>query len=84
MLVYFGGVKDLWANGTVTGQPITEIFLYDLLNRRWYMQSATGGVPEMRRRFCAGVTWPPDQSSYNMWSPVLSASDLGVQADMRA
>ncbi|KAK1975755.1 hypothetical protein LZ30DRAFT_786055 [Colletotrichum cereale] len=29
--------------------------------------TATGQVPEMRRRFCAGVTWAPDQSSYNIY-----------------
>jgi hypothetical protein len=66
MLVYFGGVKDLYANGTVTGQPMNEIFLYDVLSGKWYIQAATGDMPDMRRRFCAGVTWAPDQSSYNM------------------
>lgn len=66
MLVYFGGVKDLFGNGTITPQPMDQIFLYDVLSNKWYIQNATGVVPEVRRRFCAGVTWAPDQSSYNM------------------
>jgi len=66
MLVYFGGVKDLFANGTVTGQSMDQIFIYDVLSGKWYSQTASGQIPEMRRRFCAGVAWADDQSSYNM------------------
>ena len=66
MLVYFGGVQDLHGNGTVVGQPMDKILLYDVLSSKWYTQNATGTVPQMRRRFCAGATWAPDQSSYNM------------------
>ena len=66
MLVYFGGVMDPSGNGTVIGQPLTTIFLYDVLSSKWYTQTASGTVPSIRRRFCAGVTWPADQSSYNM------------------
>lgn len=65
MLVYFGGVQDT-RNGTISGQPMDEIFLYDIAISRWYKQTATGDVPGMRARFCAGVTWADDQSSYNM------------------
>ena len=71
MLVYFGGVQEIRdSNGTneVVGQPMDEIFLYDVLSSKWYTQPATGTVPSMRRRFCAGATWAPDQSSYNMYS----------------
>ncbi|KAK6209549.1 cell wall anchored protein [Colletotrichum tabaci] len=67
MLVYFGGIQDLSANGTATGQPMDEIFLYDVLSSKWYTQKASGQIPEMRRRFCAGVTWALDQSSYNIY-----------------
>ncbi|OLN85773.1 Kelch repeat-containing protein-like protein 5 [Colletotrichum chlorophyti] len=67
MLVYFGGVQDPYANGTTTGQPMDQIFIYDVLSGKWYTQKATGKVPEMRRRFCADVTWAQDQSSYNIY-----------------
>ncbi|KAK2051845.1 cell wall anchored protein [Colletotrichum caudatum] len=67
MLIYFGGVQDLSANGTATGQPMDQIFIYDVLSSKWYTQKASGGVPEMRRRFCAGVAWAADQSSYNIY-----------------
>jgi len=66
MLVYFGGIQDRYANGTVSGQPMEQIFLYDVLSSKWYIQNATGDVPDMRARFCAGATWASDQSSYNM------------------
>jgi len=66
MLVYFGGIQDP-GNGSLVGQPMDEIHLYDVLSSRWYVQRASGdNVPDMRRRFCAGATWAQDQSSYNM------------------
>ena len=34
---------------------------------KWYTQTATGDVPESRRKFCGGVTWASDQSSYNVY-----------------
>ncbi|KAK1750750.1 autophagy-related protein 3 [Echria macrotheca] len=67
MLVYFGGIQDRYGNGTVEGQPMEQIFLYDVLSSKWYTQNATGDVPEMRARFCAGATWAADQSSYNIY-----------------
>ncbi|PLB51632.1 hypothetical protein P170DRAFT_422622 [Aspergillus steynii IBT 23096] len=67
MLVYFGGVTTPSENGTVRGQPMDEILLYDIANSKWYTQKATGQVPEQRRRFCAGVTWAEDRSSYNIY-----------------
>ena len=66
MLAYFGGVQDPQSNGSWIGQPMETIFLYDRVSSKWYTQNATGTVPPMRRRFCAGATWPADQSSYNM------------------
>jgi hypothetical protein len=66
MLVYFGGVQDKDSNGTMVGQPMDQIYLYDVLSSKWYTQKATGRVPQMRARFCAGATWAFDQSSYNM------------------
>ena len=71
MLVYFGGVQDRYQNGTIVGQPMDQIWLYDVLSSKWYPQTATGTVPEMRARFCAGATWATDQSSYNMYGLTL-------------
>lgn len=65
MLIYFGGVVQN-GNGTIVGQEMDEILLYDILSGRWYTQKTTGTTPGNRRRFCSGVTWPEDQSSYNM------------------
>jgi len=66
MLVYFGGSEDLAADGNFVPEPLSKIYLYDIANTKWYTQTATGRIPENRRRFCAGATWAPDQSSYNM------------------
>ncbi|KAH7116643.1 hypothetical protein B0J13DRAFT_653225 [Dactylonectria estremocensis] len=66
MIIYFGGIRDA-GNGTWEGQPMEEIIIYDILSGKPYVQNATGNVPEPRRRFCAGVTWPDDQSSYNIY-----------------
>jgi hypothetical protein len=66
MLVYLGGVQDIHGNGSWVGQPTETIFLYDVLSSKWYAHNATGAAPPMRRRFCGGATWAPDQSSYNM------------------
>ncbi|KAI0128660.1 hypothetical protein BJ170DRAFT_340465 [Xylariales sp. AK1849] len=66
MLIYFGGVQDL-TNGTIAGQPMDRIFVYDMASSRWYRQKASGDVPGMGARFCAGITWAADQSSYNIY-----------------
>lgn len=66
LLVYFGGLRDEHGNGTAEGQPLDEVFVYDVLSFKWYKQKASGDVPEERSRFCAGVTWAGDRSSYNM------------------
>lgn len=69
MLVYFGGIQTPFGGGnnSWTGVPMSEIYLYDIASGKWYQQTATGDVPDMRRRFCAGVTWAADQSSYNIY-----------------
>ncbi|KAH8195754.1 hypothetical protein TruAng_010082 [Truncatella angustata] len=66
LLVYFGGIQDP-GNGTIIGQPMDEIFVFDMATSRWYKQAANGNVPGSRARFCAGVTWAEDQSSYNVY-----------------
>ncbi|TXC02341.1 hypothetical protein FocTR4_00014710 [Fusarium oxysporum f. sp. cubense] len=67
VLVYFGGSKDLYGNGTLTPQPLNEIFLFDIANQIWYTQKTSGSTPQNRRRFCGGVTWDKDRSSYNIY-----------------
>ncbi|SPN98500.1 uncharacterized protein DNG_01545 [Cephalotrichum gorgonifer] len=68
MLVYMGGVRDVSGNGSaVEGQPMDEVFVYDVLSSKWYVQKASGDVPEMRGLFCAGVAWADDRSSYNIY-----------------
>ncbi|KAK7430021.1 hypothetical protein QQZ08_003411 [Neonectria magnoliae] len=66
LIIYFGGIQAT-SDGSWQGQPMEEIIIYDLLSGKSYTQNATGDVPEMRRRFCAGATWPDDQSSYNIY-----------------
>ncbi|KAI3401857.1 hypothetical protein diail_6416 [Diaporthe ilicicola] len=66
LLIYFGGVQDQ-ENGTTTGQPMDEVFVYDIVSGRWYTQQTSGTTPQMRSRFCSGVTWADDQSSYNIY-----------------
>jgi hypothetical protein len=65
MLVYFGGIQDT-SNGSIIGQPMDEIFLFELASSRWYKQKASGDVPDARARFCAGATWAEDKSSFNV------------------
>ncbi|KAF2188975.1 hypothetical protein K469DRAFT_684242 [Zopfia rhizophila CBS 207.26] len=52
---------------TIPQMPMSEIKLYDIANAKWYTQTATGDVPDARRRFCAGSTWAKDRSSYNVY-----------------
>ncbi|KAF2735105.1 hypothetical protein EJ04DRAFT_534423 [Polyplosphaeria fusca] len=66
ILVYFGGIQ-IADNGTTVGVPMSDIFLYDVVNQHWYQETATGDVPEDRRRFCADATWADDRSSYNIY-----------------
>ncbi|EPE04906.1 cell wall anchored protein [Ophiostoma piceae UAMH 11346] len=67
MLVYLGGITDLYGNDTISGQGLDTVFLYDVLSSKWYTQTASGTIPGDRRRFCAGATWAPDYSSYNIY-----------------
>lgn len=67
LLVYFGGVIDPFDNGTVVGDALSNIYIYDIASTKWYKQTATGEIPDMRRKFCGGVTWAQDKSSYNVY-----------------
>ncbi|PSN58874.1 hypothetical protein BS50DRAFT_475119, partial [Corynespora cassiicola Philippines] len=63
MLIYYGGVEQYPGSNETKG----DIWIFDLDLQRWYMQKATGDVPEPRARFCSGVTWADDKSSYNIY-----------------
>jgi hypothetical protein len=65
LLVYFGGLVDLYLNNT-QAQPFDTIFMYDPSGNTWYTQTVTGEIPGNRRQFCAGATWAPGRSIYNM------------------
>ncbi len=43
-----------------------QISVYDIRSSAWYGMNATGDVPTPRRRFCAGVSAAPDQSSFQV------------------
>ena len=68
LLVYFGGLTVPYNNGTVVSSPMSTTYIYDIQSSKWYTQTALGDVPGDRRRFCAGATWAPDHSSYNMYA----------------
>jgi len=42
---------------------MSDIYLFDVAESKWYLQSADGDVPGPRRKFCAGATWTQDRSS---------------------
>ncbi|ORY17168.1 hypothetical protein BCR34DRAFT_62488 [Clohesyomyces aquaticus] len=69
MLIYFGGLQFPGGpgNNTGVGMNMSDIKVYDIGDNKWYSQTATGDVPEARRRFCAGATWAKDRSSYNIY-----------------
>ncbi|KAF2673414.1 hypothetical protein BT63DRAFT_368620, partial [Microthyrium microscopicum] len=67
MLIHFGGIIDQFRNGTMVGSPMNTIWVYDLITSKWISQNASGDIPDMRRRFCAGATWANDHSSYNIY-----------------
>ncbi|KAK5013024.1 hypothetical protein LTR39_003853 [Cryomyces antarcticus] len=67
LLVYFGGILDPYKNGTTVGSAMSTIYIFDIVSNSWYTQTASGDIPQMRRRFCAGATWAEDQSSYNIY-----------------
>ncbi|KAF2749188.1 hypothetical protein M011DRAFT_475920 [Sporormia fimetaria CBS 119925] len=68
LLVYFGGIEFSEGNGNASrGMAMSNILVYSIGDNRWYRETATGEVPEMRRRFCAGLAYAEDRSSYNIY-----------------
>lgn len=78
LLVYFGGVQLANGDSKVSGAPMSDIQIYDVGNEKWYSETATGDVPEDRRRFCAGAAWADDRSSYNIYLYGGASIDKGV------
>ncbi|USW58049.1 Putative galactose oxidase/kelch, beta-propeller, kelch-type beta propeller [Septoria linicola] len=66
LLVYLGGVEQN-STGYYVGVPMNTIYLYDIASGVSYTQQTSGPTPPMRRRFCGGVRWPEDRSSYNFY-----------------
>ncbi|SMR41225.1 unnamed protein product [Zymoseptoria tritici ST99CH_1E4] len=66
MLIYLGGVEQN-VNGTYDGAAVDKINVFDIGSGVSYTQQTSGTPPAKRRRFCGGVTWPDDRSSYNIY-----------------
>jgi hypothetical protein len=67
LLLYFGGIEDLYHNGSYNAANMSKIHIYDINSGKWYTQTATGNIPLARRQFCAGVTQANDLSSFNIY-----------------
>ncbi|CAG5182209.1 uncharacterized protein ALTATR162_LOCUS10046 [Alternaria atra] len=67
VLIYFGGIEDSYRNGSFDAANMSTIHIYDMASSKWYTQTASGDIPENRRQFCADVTWPDDESSFNIY-----------------
>jgi hypothetical protein len=44
-----------------------DIGIYDIASKTWFTQKASGQIPEDRKQFGGGVSWPSDLSSFNMY-----------------
>lgn len=47
-------------------RPFTDIYIYDIYSSTWFLQRATGDIPDLRTEFCAGVSAAPDDSSFQI------------------
>jgi hypothetical protein len=55
-------------SGIQEPRPMSDVFVYDIANARWYKQTTSGAeLPGSKRRFCAGAVWAEDCSSYNIY-----------------
>jgi hypothetical protein len=68
LLIYIGGVLDPQRNGSFVPAPMEIIRVFDIATTTWYTQRASGDIPPVRRRFCAGATWPDDRTSFNIYA----------------
>lgn len=51
------------------------ISVYDIAEKKWYRQAATGDVPRWRYTGCAIAVSAPDQSSHSMYVSVAGDDD---------
>lgn len=72
VLLAFGGYQTAY-RGTEFGsgwdwdrRKFSDIFVYDIFSNTWYLQEATGDIPDPRAEFCAGVSAAPDDSSFQV------------------
>ncbi|KAL8770047.1 MAG: hypothetical protein Q9209_004085 [Squamulea sp. 1 TL-2023] len=77
LLVAFGGLSK--AAGTATSYqntfwddpnlrvPMQNISLYDVAQRQWYQQEATGDIPSWRGKGCSVTVSAPDSSSFSIY-----------------
>ncbi|KAI2625785.1 hypothetical protein GGR54DRAFT_514111 [Hypoxylon sp. NC1633] len=71
VLVAFGGYQTAYRGTEFAAwnwdrRPFTDIYIYDIFSNMWYMQKATGDIPDPRTEFCAGVSSAPDDSSFQI------------------
>ncbi|RWQ98209.1 hypothetical protein C8Q69DRAFT_458087 [Paecilomyces variotii] len=46
---------------------MTSLPVYDIANKKWYLQNTTGDIPPQTASFCSVVAAAPDNSSYNIY-----------------
>lgn len=72
VLIAFGGYNtaykgDQFASGWDWNQrSLKDVYVYDIFSNTWYLQEASGDIPEHRSDFCAGVSSAPDDSSFQI------------------
>lgn len=74
ILLAFGGYQTAYPSNREPekpwwnwdSRPFSDIFIYDIYSNTWYLQNATGHLPDPREEFCAGVSAAPDDSSFQI------------------
>jgi hypothetical protein len=74
LLAYFGGIVDPSRNGTMVASSMSTIYIFDILSGKWYTQTASGNVPDSRRRFCAVSS---DSRNAGLWFLTFVGRNLG-------
>lgn len=73
ILVKFGGFGVIAGdNIPMTGNPMGQIYIYDIAQATWHMQTASGGldgdgIPTARGYTCNAMVPAKDNSSYNIY-----------------
>ncbi|KAL4810607.1 hypothetical protein BDV18DRAFT_155220 [Aspergillus unguis] len=70
MLVSFGGrnVSEILAGkkGETVEADWLNVYVYDIESHTWWLQKASGSVPENRLSFCTAATQSPDGSAFHI------------------